>query len=70
MQTTEKKLHEKKFSNNFILPFVPKYANPPNVPKARPIEDFWGLLCQKVYEHGWEAKSTEELKKKIKKLKN
>lgn len=52
--------------NTKNIPFVPKYANPPNVPKARPIEDFWGLLCQKVYEHGWEAKSTEELKKKIK----
>lgn len=23
------------------IPFVPKSANPPNIPKARPIEDFW-----------------------------
>ena len=30
--------------------FVPKDINPANVPKARPIEDFWGTLKQKVYE--------------------
>ena len=26
--------------NEQKVPFVPKVANPPNVPKARPIEDF------------------------------
>ncbi len=35
--------------------FVPKDVNPPNVPQARSIENFWGCLVQKVYEGGWEA---------------
>ena len=30
--------------------FVPKDMNPPNVPQARPIENFWGDLSQRVYE--------------------
>lgn len=46
--------------------FVPKHANPPNVPKARPIEDFWSLLCQQVYSKGWEAKTTDQLIARIK----
>lgn len=45
--------------------YVPKDFNPPNVPKARPIEDFWGILSQKVYEKGWEAKSAASLKRRI-----
>lgn len=49
------------------IPFVPKEANPPNIPKARPIEDFWNLLCQQVYKKGWEARTTDELILKIKK---
>ena len=40
-------------------------VNPANVPKARPIEDFWGCLKQKVYDRGWAAKSTLELEKRI-----
>jgi hypothetical protein len=36
--------------------FVEKDLNPPNVPQARPIENFWGCLAQKVYEGGWVAK--------------
>ena len=39
--------------------------NPPNVPKARPIEDFWGCLTQKVYEGGWEAENEDQLKRRI-----
>lgn len=46
--------------------YVPKCANPPNIPKARPIEDFWSLLCQEVYKDGWEAKSNEQLNGRIK----
>jgi hypothetical protein len=46
--------------------FVAKHLNPPNVPKARPIEDFWGCLAQKVYEGGWEAKTAEQLINRIK----
>ena len=30
--------------------FVEKGINPPNIPQARPIENFWGDLSQKVYE--------------------
>lgn len=45
--------------------FVPKEANPPNVPKARPIEDFWGLLSKEVYKGGWAAQTTDQLIKRI-----
>ena len=30
--------------------FVPSNINPQNEPQARPIENFWGFLAQKVYE--------------------
>ncbi|KAJ8950222.1 hypothetical protein NQ318_006196 [Aromia moschata] len=30
------------------IPFVPKNANPPNLPQTRPIEDFWALLSWKL----------------------
>ena len=46
--------------------FVPKDINPPNVPQARPIENFWGCLSQKVYEGGWEAKTEQHLIHRIK----
>jgi hypothetical protein len=29
--------------NSKKIEFVPKYLNPANAPKTRPIEDFWGL---------------------------
>jgi len=45
---------------------VPKEVNPANLPKARPIEDFWGILKQKVYENGWCAKTIDELESRIK----
>ena len=32
--------------------FIPKQANPPKVPKARPVEDLWSMLADKVYEGG------------------
>ncbi|CAF3924967.1 unnamed protein product [Rotaria sp. Silwood1] len=38
--------------NEQKIPFVPKRFNPPNVPKARPIEDFWSMLANKVYNNG------------------
>jgi hypothetical protein len=41
--------------------FVRKGSNPPNVPQARPIENFWGCLAQKVYEGGWAAKTEQQL---------
>ena len=48
--------------------FVPKDINPPNVPQARPIENFWGCLAQKVYEGGWEAETEQHLIYRIKPL--
>ena len=47
--------------------FVPKDINPANVPKAQPIEDFWGTLKQKVYEGNWSVKNIGDLKRYISK---
>lgn len=47
------------------IEYVAKEDNPPNVPQARPIENFWGCLSQKVYEGGWEAKTQQQLVKRI-----
>lgn len=47
------------------IPVMQKDINPANVPKARPIEDFWGNLKALVYEGGWKAKNIEELKRRI-----
>ena len=51
------------------IEFVPRELNPPAVPKLRPIEDFWGVLKQAVYQGGWdwEAKSEDMLKRRIRK---
>lgn len=46
--------------------FVPKVANPPNIPKARPIEDLWSILADKVYSGGWAAANQEQLANRIK----
>ena len=48
------------------IKFVPKDINPPNVPQARPIENFWWCVAQKVYEGGWEAKMEHQLIRQIK----
>jgi len=50
---------------NEKIPFVPRYLNPANVPKVRPIEDFWGVLKQNVYEKDWSAKNIKQLKERI-----
>lgn len=47
------------------IPVVPKDINPANVPKARPIEDFWGNLKAKVYEGDWKANNLAQLKRRI-----
>ena len=47
------------------IDFVKKACNPPNVPKARPIEDLWAILSQKVYKGGWRAKTISQLKRRI-----
>jgi len=45
--------------------FVPKKNNPPNCPQARPIETFWSILSSRVYQGGWEAKSLNQLIRRI-----
>ena len=45
--------------------FVDETTNPPNIPQARPIENLWGILAQKVYEEGWEAKMQQGLISRI-----
>lgn len=47
------------------IPFVEQQSNPPNVPQARPIEDLWGQLVSLVYEGGWTASTTKQLKRRI-----
>lgn len=59
-KTVQEYLHKKKVN------YVPKSINPANVPKVRPIEDFWGVLKQKVYENDWSAKDLDQLKQRIK----
>lgn len=49
------------------IEFVGKDMNPPNVPQARSIENFWGDLVQKVYNNGWQAKTQHQLMLRIKK---
>ena len=39
--------------------------NPANIWKARPIEDFWSILADKVDEGDWEAKTELQLKRRI-----
>jgi adenylate cyclase len=45
---------------------VQRKLNPANVPKCRPIEDYWGILKRKVYENDWSAKEIPQLIKRIK----
>ncbi|CAF1652716.1 unnamed protein product [Adineta ricciae] len=49
--------------------FVPQEKNPQNCPQARPVETFWSILEQMVYSDGWEAKNIDQLKRRIKKVK-
>ena len=52
--------------NEQKVSFVPKVANPPNVSKARPIEEFWLILAGKVYSGDWMTTNQEQLVNKIK----
>jgi len=45
--------------------FVPMGDNPPNVPQARPIENFWANLDLKVYDKGWQAQTKMQLIRRI-----
>ena len=53
------------------IPYIPRDSNPPNTPQLRPIEKFWAILKDKVYEGGWEATTFRMLKQRVlKSLKN
>ena len=45
--------------------FVEKEDNPANVPEARPIENFWGVLKGLVYKNNWQAENLDQLKQRI-----
>lgn len=47
------------------VPLVLKSVNPANLPKVRPIEDFWANLKADVYKGDWKAKNLNELEKRI-----
>lgn len=51
--------------NENNIDFVPKLDNPPNVPQARPIEEFWSILSRKVYDKGWEATNEDQLRRRV-----
>jgi hypothetical protein len=46
---------------------VDKDDNPANLPECRPIEDFWSILKDRVYENNWAAKDMKQLIRKIRK---
>ena len=48
--------------------FVPKNVNPPNVPQLRPIESYWAILGQKLYQNGWTGKNIKQLIRRIRYL--
>ena len=61
--------HYSKDSLNWMdeyVNYVDKESNPPNVPQAQPIENFWGHLVQKVCEGGWQASTEQVLIDRIK----
>ena len=45
--------------------FVSKEINPPNIPQARPIQNFWVFLAQKVYKGDCESKTEQQLTRRI-----
>ena len=47
---------------------LPKTMNPPNITQGHPIEDFWDVSVQLIYEHNLEAKTTKQLERRIRKI--
>ena len=47
--------------NDYGIRFVPKDDNPASVPQARPIEDYFWVLADRVQKKGWVAKDIETL---------
>ena len=50
------------------VPVVQREENPPCTPQIRPIEDLSGIIKQKVYRGGWEAKTEAQLKRRIRQV--
>ena len=50
------------------LPFVSKDQNPPNAPQIQPIERFWALLKNLVYEGNWVAENSKTFQRFFKQL--
>ena len=48
------------------IQYITRDINPPNAPMIRPIEMYWSILKQKVYESNWSAKNCDQLIRKIK----
>ena len=47
------------------IEFVQRDFNPQNCPQARPIETLWSILKNMVYDQGWEAKTINQLQRRI-----
>jgi hypothetical protein len=45
--------------------FVEKYENPANVPECRPIERFWAIFKQKLYQGNTRAANLGELERRV-----
>jgi len=54
------------YLNEEKVNFVQKFENPPNIPEARPIEDFWGIIKGEVYKNNWQAENLDQLQNRIK----
>ena len=48
-----------------VIDLVPKEKNPQNCPQPRPVETLWQILDEKVYAGGSEAKTIDQLKRRI-----
>ena len=55
------------YLNEASVPLVPITISPTNILQGCPIEDFWGVLVQLIYEHNWEATTTKQLERRIRK---
>lgn len=53
------------YLNQKGVQFVDKEFNPQNCPQARPIETLWSILKNMVYDEGWEAKTIDQLQRRI-----
>ena len=60
-------LHRKK-PYFFGIRMVQKDENPPCCPQIRPIENFFGILKQRVYAKNWKAENRAQLENKIRRV--